>query len=449
MTDNSMMQPNNLAAELAVLGSILIDPETFFLCREELPDGAKEFYIIRNGFVWAAFEKLSNDRQPIDYITVSAQLEKDGHLEEIGGNARLVTMITETPTSINAVAYAKLMHECYIRRRMIGSAGDIARLAYDVETDITEVAANTAHSLSDTVNLIRAGRSISIHDSVDAVYDDVCERSDSKETPGIPTPWIDYNTLLGGGIQPSDFNLIAGRPGMGKTSSLLQIARHAAEYKSGVNLHKKHVVIFSLEMPSKQLTLRMLSQISGIDYQLLRSGRIHEDDYPKFTSAVEELSSLEILIETIPGASPMQIRSRCEVLAGARKLDLICFDSLDRMHVDNGKRMGKKHEEVDYCANELKNIALDFNIPIWCAHQMNRGIEARGGEENKRPQLSDLNEGGEKPADGVMFIWHKKENGRIVSSSFVQEKQRNGPTGEVAILWLSQQTKFADVRRKD
>jgi replicative DNA helicase len=447
-----LLPPHSVDAEKAVIGSALIDGDIFHECRVELPNGAEEFYIRRNGFIWSAFEKLIFSGQQIDYVLLSEQLKADGTFDEIGGSEYIISLINSTPTSTHAKYYSQIVHQNYIRRKVIAAGSDIVVIANNPEITTEQVTEQATHRLSEAAKLAEPKYAITLADSVRIVDEQIEELSKQKIFPGIPTPWADYNRLLGGGIQKSDIHLIAAPTGKGKTTSLIQLALHAAKYNVGADFYRNNVVIFSLEMPHDQLTKRMIAQIAGIDYQLLMTGKIPDEKYDSYIHAIAELESLGITIDGKPGASPAYIRSRCEILSGSKKLDMICVDSLNRMR--SGLKFGGLHQEVNYNAEELKNIALEFNIPIWCAHQMNRNSEQRGNktlgaEENRKPQLSDLREGGEQPVDGVMFIYHETNGGRIVSSSFIQSKHRNGPTGEVPILWLSNQTKFVDVRRKD
>lgn len=268
------------------------------------------------------------------------------------------------------------------------------------------------------------------------------ERGKSLIFPGIPTGLVDLDKLLGGGAQDSDFLVIAGRPGQGKTSLLLQLAKYAAHYTANQKVFQKRVAIFSLEMPEEQVVLRLLAQTSGIDYQVLRSGRIPELQIAPYIHALEELSYLDIVIDDTPGVSPSHIRSRCEIINSEKKLDVVFVDSLNLMRSGIDFK-GRTDLEVDYNATELKNIARDFSIPVWAAHQMNRNKEYRGG--NSRPILSDLRESGEQPTDVVMFLWHRlnEENPKIFDSSeIIVEKQRNGPTGSIPVVFLGAHTKF-------
>ncbi len=436
--------PHDAAAEEGLLGACVIDADVFHECRLALPDGAEEFYIHRNRWVWSAIETLVKENTPIDNITLADALERENLLEEVGGSAYLTKLITGTPSSLNAPSYAKIVHEHHIRRKLIQVANHIASLAYKKDS-IEDISNEANHSLFEALkDSEHDTHTIRLEDSVRVVDRMIEERGKMDELPGIPTPWIDLNELLGGGAQGSDLDLIVGRPGDGKTTALLQIALHAGRYTaSAATVRKKKVLLFSCEMPHEQITLRLLSHMSGIDYQSLRAGRIPGNKYQDYLDALEYLSSLDIYIDGKPGASPAYIRSKCEVIANSKGLDMVCVDSLNLMR--SGLDL-KTHVEVDYNATELKTLAREFSIPVWAAHQLNRNKEHRSNDS--RLVLSDLREGGEQPADGVIFIDHEKdEKGEITGSKFVVAKQRNGPVGDVAVVFLKEKYRFENAVR--
>jgi replicative DNA helicase len=466
-TDGALLL-HNREAEEAVVGSVLINEEVFHDCRVILTEGAKEFGIHRNGFIWRAFEELVSAGTPIDLLTLSEQLQRNGQLEDVGGSAYLTSLISQVPSTLNAASYASIVHSYSLRRQMIFAADEIAKAAYDMKSTMDEVASRSTTSLNLVLRRTSSGRMVSISDSV-ALADKTIETNSQQEgMPGIQTPLADLNKLMGGGAQKSDANLIAGRPGQGKTSLLLQIAAHAAKYKIGetvetedggygrrVNVFKyHHVAVFSGEMPHEQLTMRLLSMLSGIDYQTLRGGKLKDEQWEPYYMAISELSSLDVYIDDTPKPRPSYIRSRCEILASQGQLDMVCVDSLNLMTSDVDFR-GRTDLATDYNAQELKNIAREFDVPVWAAHQFNRYIERRGS--NSKPSLADLAEGGERPVDGVFFIYHEyntdKEDDPITadtlikSSSIVVGKQRNGPTGEVPVYFNKKRFKFESVSR--
>lgn len=432
-------EPHSRESEEAVIGAVLINPEVFHECRVQI-SAAEEFYIHRLGWIWSAVEGLFARKSPVDLLTLSEELKSRGQLAEIGGDPFLISLINTVPNSLNAAAYAAIVHDFAVRRRMINAANRVAQFAYDATLPLDEGIAKATHEISNAVAAKHNTRTSNIEDALRRVDAKIEERSKLSVLPGIPTGLIDLDRLLGGGAQDSDLLLIAGRPGQGKTSLLMQFLLHAAKYTIGEKVYRKRVVVFSLEMPEEQLVLRLIAQLSGINYQELHSGKIPSAKLPDYIHALDVLSEMDIVIDDTPRVTPAYIRSRCEILNAERPLDAIFVDSLNLM--SSGLNFRHGHEEVDHNATELKNLAREFDIRLWCSHQMSRGVEYRG--KNSKPQLSDLREGGEQPADVVMFIYHEMdEHGdTIVSSALCVEKHRNGPPGEIAVVFRGAQTKF-------
>lgn len=432
--------PNNREAEEAVIGSVLISPQVFHECRLEFPDGAQEFYVHRHRWIWEVFERLSDASEPIDLIVLSDQLERDGRLAEIGGPAYLTSLFNQVPSALNAAAYARIVHKEYFRRKMIAAANEVAGIAYKKENEISDVAAQSMQAVSRVARSGQRSRMVPLADAIKKSDAITTENSERDELPGIPTPLIDLNRLLGGGAQNSDLHLIVGRPGQGKTSFLMQLAVHAARYKNNYRVVENHVAVFSLEMPHEQLAMRLAAQISGVDYQQIQSGRMSVDEWAAYYEAISYLSGLNLYIDDTPAATPMYIQSRCELLAAEGKLNMICVDSLNLMK--SGVNYGRDDwKEAGACAEEMKNVARNFNVPVWMSHQMNRNSEKRSG----KPVLSDLRDGGDQEADSVIFIYHEysDEGEKIIkNSSLIYEKHRNGPTGEVAVYFNRPLTKF-------
>jgi len=436
--------PHNREAEEAAVGSVLINPDAFHECRLELPDGGAEFYIHRHRMIWDAMQELVEAGQPIDILTLSEQLERRNLLSEIGGPAYLVAVSNACPNSLNGAAYAKIVHGYYVRRQMLAAANNVAALAYDDSKELQEAAAEASKTVSQAVGLARTSRVVSMMESVREMDAQVEKNSQSGVLPGIPTPLVDLNAKLGGGSQNGNLYMIAALPGWGKTSLLMQIAKHAAHYTVGQQVEERHVALFSLEMSHLQLTTRMVSQMVGLDYQAVLSGRIPEAKLPEYFEAIGFVSNLKITIDDTPGVSGDYIMSRCEMLRSAGKLDMVCVDYLGLMR--SGMKQ-KKYEEIDVNAQMLKEVARTFDVPVWTAHQMNREMLRRG--EGSKPQQSDLREGGEAHVDVLAFIWHKEDETthEFSDSEIIVAKHRNGPVGDVPVVFLREKTEFASAVR--
>jgi replicative DNA helicase len=435
-------QPYSQQAEEAVLGSILINPETYFDVAEFLM--AEDFYIVRNRWVWEAFTRLHERRQPIDYLTVVQELEKQGQLAESGGHAYIMALINQTPSSMHAQAYGKIIEESSVRRRMLASANELARLAYDQQKNVDGILEQAEKSIFS----IGERRTKNDLQPIDQVLSDVYDRIDllskrGDEIFGVPTGLYDLDKLLGG-LQKSDLLIVAGRPGMGKTGFLLSVAKNAAQK------HKKHVAIFSLEMSNEQLVQRLIAQETGIDTQRLRTGKLTEDEWPLFTHAIEVLSDTKIFLDDTPAITPLSLRTKCRRLHMEFQLDLIIVDYLQLMSSD--VRTDNRVQEVSYISRNLKVLARELNVPVLTAAQLSRAVEQR---TDKRPVLSDLRESGslEQDADIVMFIHRdtmENDPDKANLAEIMVAKHRNGPTKinpGIEMVFLNNLAKFENAAK--
>lgn len=413
--------PHNRQAEEAVLGSVLISPDTYYDVAQFLQP--EDFYIVRNRWIFEAFNRLHESRTPIDFLTVCKQLEQQERLAEIGGSAYVMSLINQTPTSLHAEAYGRIVEENSIRRRMLTSANELAKLAFDRQQPVDTILDEAEKSIFNiSEQRIR-------HDlqPIQQVLSDVYDRvnllsSRSDEIYGVPTGLIDLDHLLGG-MQRSDLLIIAGRPATGKTGFLLSVAKNTAQK------HKKHVAVFSLEMSNEQLVQRLIAQETRINTQRLRSGNLGESEWPLFTQAIEVLADTRIFLDDTPAITPLQLRTKCRRMHLEHHLDLVIVDYLQLMTSDY--RTDNRVQEVSYISRNLKVLARELNVPVLAAAQLSRAVEQRA---DKRPILSDLRESGslEQDSDVVMFIHRpdaqEKDNPRANIAEIIVAKHRNGPT---------------------
>jgi replicative DNA helicase len=427
--------PHSREAEESLIGSVFINPEAYFDVSDFLK--SNDFYIQRHTWIWDTFTRLHEKRIPIDFLTVSEELEQQGLLAEIGGHAYLTALINNVPTSLHAEAYGHIVEETSIRRRMLNAANEIAKLAYKEEISVDTVMDEAEKSIFG-VSDQRTTRDIQpIKNVLSEFYDRVDQLSNrDDEIFGVPTGFIDLDRLLGG-LQPSDLLIIAGRPGSGKTAFMLSAAKNAAL------TYKKHVAIFSLEMSNEQMVQRIISQETSINSQNLRMGKLREEDWSLFTQAIEVLSDSVIFLDDTPALTPLQLRTKCRRLHMEYKLDLILVDYLQLM--SSGARSENRVQEVSFISRNMKVLARELNVPVLAAAQLSRAIEMRA---DKEPQLSDLRESGslEQDADIVMFI-HRPESYEkdTIKKNLAQikvSKHRNGPTGVVELVFLERIAKF-------
>jgi replicative DNA helicase len=434
-TSGPQVVPHSREAEEAVLGAILINPEAYYDVAQFL--NKDDFYIHRHQWVWEAFTRLHERRTPIDFLTVTEELDQTGHLAEVGGPAYLTALLNNVPTSLHAESYGRLVEETAVRRRMLNAANQIAKLAYQEETGL-ETVMDEAEKAVFGVSERRTTRDLQ---PIQVVLSDVYDRIDqisqrSEETFGVPTGFIDLDRLLGG-LQPSDFLIIAGRPGSGKTAFMLSAAKNAAQ------THKKHIAIFSLEMSNEQLVQRLIAQETGIDTHRLRTGKLSEDEWTLFAHAIEVLGDTRVYLDDTPGLTPLQLRTKCRRLHMEFQLDLILVDYLQLM--SGGMRTENRVQEVSYISRNMKILARELNVPVLAAAQLSRAIEQRA---DKEPQLSDLRESGslEQDADVVMFIHRPELYERDTLKQHLAQikvaKHRNGPVGTIEMVFRENLAKF-------
>ena len=436
--------PHSREAEEAVIGSVLINPDAYYDVAQFLR--ADDFYIHRHGWIWAAFTRLHERRTPIDFLTVTEELDQLGQLSEVGGPAYITALISNVPSSLHAEAYGRIVEQTSVRRKMLEAANQIAKLAYQEEMSVDTVM-DDAEKAVFGVSERRVTRDLQpIQQVLSDYYDRIDQLSQRGEDFfGVPTGFMDLDRLLGG-LQPSDFIIIAGRPGTGKTAFMLSAAKNAAQ------IHKKHVAIFSLEMSNEQLVQRLISQETGIDSHRLRTGKLNEDEWPIFTHSIEVLSDTRIFLDDTPSLTPLQLRAKCRRLHLEYKLDLVLVDYLQLM--TSGARSENRVQEVSYISRNMKIMARELDVPVLAAAQLSRAIEQRS---DKEPQLSDLRESGslEQDADIVMFIhrpeMYEKDTMKQHLAQIKVVKHRNGPVGMVELVFRDNLAKFenAATRRVD
>ena len=435
-------QPNSREAEEAVLGSVLINPDSYFEISQVI--NPEDFYIIRNQWIWRSYMRLHDKRVPIDILTVSEDLEEQGQLGEIGGKSYLLALVNQTPTSLHAAAYANIVEQTAVRRKMLAAANEMAKLAYDEGKEVKTIIDEAEKSVFGLSSRRVRHDLQDIQTVVSEYYDHVDELSKrDEEIFGVPTGLTDLDNLLGG-MQNSDLLIVAGRPGSGKTGFLLSVAKNAAQK------NRKNVVMFSMEMSNQQLVQRLIAQETKIDTHRLRTGKLKDEEWTLFTQAMETLENTHIWLDDTPAITPLAMRTKCRRLHMEHKLDLILVDYLQLMGSDS--RSENRVQEVSYISRSLKVLARELNVPVLAAAQLSRAVEQR---EGKLPVLSDLRESGslEQDSDIVMFINRPdkddKENPRHNVAQLIVAKHRNGPTGTIELIFLESLAKFENARRDE
>ena len=434
------LPPQNIDAEQSVLGSLLIDREAVIKIAPFLQPG--DFYREAHGEIYAAILDLHERREPADFVTLCDELERRGQLETVGGAAYLTSLINSVPTAIHVEHYAHIVERTAILRRLIEAAGRIAGLAY-AEAEEVDVVVDRAEQILFDVSQRRVSRGLMPIRRVLTEYYDRIEylHQHQGEMVGLPTGFLDLDGPLGG-LQPSDLIIVAGRPGMGKSSLGLTMAHNAALKHNAV------VAFFSLEMSAGQLVQRLIAGETGVSSQRLRIGDIRDIEWDKFVKATGTLAETSIFVDDTPSPSPVEIRTKCRRLAAEYGLDLIIIDYMQLMR--SGVQRENRVQEVSYISRELKALARELNVPVVAISQLSRAVESR---QDKRPILSDLRESGtiEQDADVVMFIYRDEMYNPDTDKKNVAEiiiaKHRNGPTGLAHLGFMSEQTKFVNLER--
>jgi replicative DNA helicase len=428
------LAPHSIEAEEAVLGSILLNPDSLF---EVIPFlRAEDFFIVRHNWIWEAILTLHERRDPIDHLTVVSELEQRGQLAEIGGVAYILGLVNKTPSALNVEGYGRIVERMAVRRRLIEAAQQVARVAHSEETDIDEVVGQAERAIFDVTERRLTRDLVPIEDVVSAYYDEIILKARQQEDlMGVPTGFIDLDKLLVG-LQKSDLVIIAARPGMGKSSWLNSVVLNAAR-------SHQRVALFSLEMSNAQLVQRMISMETNIPSHKLREAKLDERDWARFTAATTRLSELPIHLDDTPALSTQELRSKARRLYLEYGLDLIMIDYLQLMTTPY--KSENRVQEISYISRSLKQLARELNIPVVAAAQLSRAVEQRN---DKRPILSDLRESGsiEQDADVVMFIYRESYYNPETPDGNRTEinvtKHRNGPTGTVHLVFIPELTQF-------
>ncbi|MEX1019868.1 MAG: replicative DNA helicase [Litorilinea sp.] len=432
--------PASMEAERAVLGALMIDPDAIIKVANFLR--ASDFYRERHAWIYDAMSTLNERHEPLDFVTLVEELERRDQLEEIGGPAYISELISGTPTAMYVDYYARIVERTAILRRLIAAAGNIAELAYDESHDVDDVV-DRAEQIIFGISESRIHRDLV---PIRAIMTDVVDHIDfltrNKGTlMGVPTGFVMMDKLLGG-FQKSDLIILAGRPGMGKTSFELTLAMNAAmRYQS-------RVAIFSLEMSNEQLVQRLLSMETGIDSHRLRLGDIHDDEWPILMEGANMLSGTPIFIDDTPAASVNDVRTKARRLYAEHGLDLILIDYMQLMSGNSSGRNDNRQQEISYISRSLKSLARELNVPVIAASQLSRAVESRA---DKRPMLSDLRESGsiEQDADVVLFIYREdyyiEDTDRQNIADIIVAKHRHGSTGTVSLFFRKELTQFRDL----
>ena len=434
--------PHDIEAEQAVIGSMLTDKDAVVSAIEVLKED--DFYRDDNKAIYSAILNLYNRAEPIDIITVKAELEAMGKFEQVGGLEYLAELPEKVPTTANSMKYIKIVEEKTTLRNLIKTANEIIELGYDPTEDVDDIMEGAEKKIFNIMqNKNQKGYSAMKDILVDS-FTQLEELYNRKQhITGVPSGFtdLDYRTA---GFHGSDLILIAARPAMGKSAFALNIATNAAVKA------KVPVAIFSLEMSKEQMVNRILCSEAMVDSNKVRTGKLEEDDWTKLAEAIGPLSEAEIYIDDTPGISVMEIRAKCRKLKLEKNIGMVVIDYLQLVQGSN-KRNGSREQEISEISRSLKILAKELNVPVIALSQLSRAVEQR---PDHRPMLSDLRESGaiEQDADIVMFLYrddyYNEDSDKKGIAEVIIAKHRGGSTGTVDLVWLGSYTKFVDLERR-
>ncbi|QJA09791.1 replicative DNA helicase [Romboutsia sp. CE17] len=440
MEDVTRIPPHSVESEQSILGSILLDKDAIITVSETIRPS--DFYKEAHKIIYECMLKLSNKNEPIDLITLTEELRKQGHLDDVGGISYITSLSTIVPTTSNVKYYADIVKEKSVLRQLIKASNDIINLGYENSVKVEEVLEKAEKRIFDISQEKASDDFKSINEVLVDAYDMIEKLYTNKsDVTGITTGFKDLNKKING-LQRTDLILIAARPAMGKTAFSLNLVQNAA-LKGDAS-----VAVFSLEMSKDQLVQRMLAAQSHVELKKIKTGTLDENDWPRIIDAMAVLSNANIHIDDTPGIKISELRSKCRKLKIEKGLDLILIDYLQLMEGEGNNE--SRQQEIAKISRSLKIIAKELNCPVVALSQLSRAPEQRA---DHRPMLSDLRESGsiEQDADIVMFLYRDEyyhpDSERKNIGEVLIAKNRHGETGSVELVWLGEVQKFADKAR--
>lgn len=435
--------PQNLDAEKSLLGAILIDEEILADVSEIVKPA--DFYEKTHEMIFDAVIRLYERHKPVDMLTLTDELKRKDHLELVGGAAYLSELTNYVPTAAHAEAYAELVSQKAVRRRLIHASGEITELGYDENIDTQELLSKAESELFSVSDQSLKQDLISMESILTESFDRLEELHRNKGAlRGIKTGYRDLDAMTAG-LQRSDLVILAARPAMGKTTLVTNLAYNVA------TIEQKAVLYFNLEMSKEQLVDRMLADASGVDSWNIRTGNLSDEDFAKLSDAMGEMAEAPIYIDDTPGLSVLEMRTKARRIAHEQELGLIIVDYLQLMQ-GSGKNDGNRVQEVSEISRGLKLVARELNVPLIALSQLSRSVETR---TPPIPQLSDLRESGsiEQDADIVSFIYrpgyYEPDNPEVANiTDLIIAKHRNGPVGKVQLYFHPERLRFMSLDKR-
>ena len=443
-TSYAHLQPQALEVERAVLGALMNDRDAYAVVCEIL--SPESFYEQRNQLIYSAIRDLSLAEKPVDVLTVTDELERQGSLDKVGGAIYIADLSNKVASSANIEYHARIIAHKFLARQLISFASEIETKAFDGSMDIDDLMQEAEGSLFELSRRNMKKDYTQIDPVISNAVEVIQKAAANKDgLTGVPTGYHKLDNITSG-WQASDLVIIAGRPAMGKTSFALSMAKNiAADYKVPM-------AFFSLEMSNVQLVNRLISNCCEIQGSKILNGQLKPDEWERLDKRLNNLIGSPLYVDDTPGLSVFELRTKARRLVRDHGVKIIMIDYLQLMNA-NGMRFSSRQEEVSTISRSLKQIAKELDIPILALSQLNRGVESREGLEGKRPQLSDLRESGaiEQDADMVLFVHrpeyyhiYQDENGRDFHgmAQIIIAKHRKGATGDVLLNFRGEFTRF-------
>lgn len=438
--ENLKVPPHSIEGEQAVLGGLLLSPLAWDLVADVVTE--VDFYREDHRLIFRAIHELNDRSKPCDAVTVTEWFEAHGKADQIDGGSYVNQLTSNTPSAANVKAYAEIVREKSVLRQLIDVGSEITSgvFASDGRDSKEQLEAAERKIFAIAEQGMRAGLDfVTVQETIKEAIEKIQELHEYEgDITGIPTGFKEFDKLTAG-LQPSDLIIIAGRPAMGKTTLAMNIAEHAAIK------HAVPVAIFSMEMSSLQLVMRLFSSLGQIDQTRLRTGSLDDLDWPKLTSAMNLLHKSRIFIDETPSLSPSELRARARRLKRKHDIGLIVVDYIQLMSVPGTKE--NRATEVAEISRSLKAIAKELCVPVVAVSQLNRALEQR---PNKRPIMADLRESGslEQDADLIIFIYrdevYNEDTPEKGKAEIIIGKHRNGPTGKIILTFQGQWLRFVN-----
>ena len=439
------LPPQALDLEESVLGALMLEKEALTNIIDILKP--ENFYKDAHKEIYQAITDLFNNSQPIDLLTVTNQLKKNGTLDIVGGSYYVTKLTTRVNSASNIEFHSRIILEQSIKRELINISSKVQKDAYEDTIDVFDLLDQTEQSLFDVSESHIRKNYKKVQNLMKEAIDELETKKEKKDgITGVPSGFIDLDTITSG-WQPSDLVIVAGRPSMGKTAFVLSLIRNASID------HNLPMGIFSLEMSSLQLVNRLISSEAELDSDKIRKGNLKDYEWQQLLHKTDLLQKAPIFIDDTPALSILELRAKARRLKSQHDIQCIIVDYLQLMTSEYGKTSGNREQEIASISRSLKAVAKELNIPVIALSQLSRAVETRGGD--KRPVLSDLRESGsiEQDADMVMFIYRAEkyditedEDGEstIGIAELLLRKNRNGPTGKVKLKFVERFAKFVD-----